>query len=897
MIKGSLKRMLNPQTIALIGVTEKENTPARTLLENLCSWSNDSRKIFMVNPRRKTVLGRQCYPQISAVPEHIDLAMIVTPAATVPAIVEECGKVDTEGIIIISAGFREIGEEGRKLEAQIKTLRDQYGMRIIGPNCLGVIRPHVGLNASILKALPRGGNIAFISQSGALGGAVFDWAMIAHAGFSIFASLGSMVDVDYGDLVDFLSGDPHTRSIVFYMEESIGDAKKFVSAVKGFARYKPIIAVKPGRFLETPQPALSHAGGLVRSDQVYDAAFRRMSIIRVKEIADLFNVVRVLQSKHLPRGLALGIVTNAIGVGVMAADALIESGGRPASISEEGFEKLSAVLPPYWSKTNPVDVFSNADTEVYLRVIQVFLEETKVDGILIIYTLQKTPQPKELATAIIDLAKRSSKPIITAWVGGKEVQEGREILFEHHIPTYETPEDAVKAYLCLYHYQRSLEFQYETPGELPVDQGPSKNNLKAFIRRVFKEGRTVLNEEESSRFLTTYGIPVMKSETSRAAGEAISIANDLGYPVALKIMSPDILHRMDVGGVVTGITSENELQKEFEQLIERAKKYAPKARITGVAVQKMIEKIDYEIFLGAKKDKDFGSVIVLGVGGLGVQVFKEFSIGLPPLNQALARRLMEETEVYKMVQGYGRKPPADLRQLEQIIVSFSNLIVDFPEIAEMDMDPLAISNGKAFALSARVIIDKDGLDQTSPYSHLVITPYPTRYVMPWMLPDGTEVLLRPVKPEDEPLVKEMLSSLSEKTLKERFFQVVKNITHDMLIKLCNIDYNREITIVAEIMAEIRENSPKKIIGIIGLVIDPDTKSGEFGVIIHDHYQGKGIGYKLIDVLIGIAQERGLDEFYGIVLADNRKMLRICQKLGFTVTPFEDDLCKITLALT
>jgi len=288
---------------------------------------------------------------------------------------------------------------------------------------------------------------------------------------------------------------------------------------------------------------------------------------------------------------------------------------------------------------------------------------------------------------------------------------------------------------------------------------------------------------------------------------------------------------------------------------------------------------------------------VLGVGGLGVQVFKEFSIGLPPLNQALARRLMEETEVYKMVQGYGRKPPADLRQLEQIIVSFSNLIVDFPEIAEMDMDPLAISNGKAFALSARVIIDKDGLDHTSPYSHLVITPYPTRYVMPWMLPDGTEVLLRPVKPEDEPLVKEMLSSLSEKTLKERFFQVVKNITHDMLIKLCNIDYNREITVVAEIMAEIRENSPKKIIGIIGLVIDPDTKSGEFGVIIHDHYQGKGIGYKLIDVLIGIAQERGLDEFYGIVLADNRKMLRICQKLGFTVTPFEDDLCKITLALT
>ena len=888
--------MLNPQTIALIGVTEKEDTPGRTLIENLSSWSKDSRKIFMVNPNRKTVLGHECYPEISAVPEHVDLSIIVTPAPTVPEIIEECGKVDTEGIIIISAGFRETGEEGRKLETQVKTIRDRYGMRIIGPNCLGVIRPHVALNASILKVLPREGNIAFISQSGALGGAVFDWAMLAHTGFSIFASLGSMVDVDYGDLIDFLSGDLHTRSIVFYMEEGIGDAKKFISAVKGFAHYKPIIVVKPGRSLETPKPSLSHVGGMVRSDQVYDAAFRRMSIVRVKEIADLFNVVRVLQSKHLPRGLGLGIVTNAIGVGVMATDALIELGGQLAFISEGGSQNLSVALPSYWSKTNPVDVFRDADIERYLHVIQVFLKETEVDGILVIYTLQETPQPKELATAIADIAKTSSIPIITAWIGGKEVQEGRQILFENHIPTYETPEDAVKAYLCLYHYRRSLEFQYETPEALPVDQGPPKNNLKAFIRRVFKEGRRVLNEEESNRFLTTYGIPTMKSEISRDVRDAISMAKYIGYPVALKIMSPDIIYRMDVGGVVTGVNSEDELQKEFEQLTERTKKYAPKAMITGVAVQKMVEKIDYEIFLGAKKDRDFGSVIVLGIGGLGVEIFKEFSIGLPPLNQALARRLMEETDVYKMVQGYGRKPPADLRQLEQIIVSFSNLIVDFPEIAEMDINPLAISNGKAFALSARIIIDKDSLDYTSPYHHLAITPYPTRYVIPWMLPNGTEVLLRPVKPEDEPLVKEMLTSLSEKTLKERFFQEIKSITHEMLIKLCNIDYDREMTIVAEIMAEIRENSPRKIIGIAGLMIDPDSKSGEFGVVVHDYYQGRGIGYKLIDVLIGIAQEKELDEFYGIVLANNRKMLQVCQKLGFTAGPFEEGLCKITMAL-
>jgi acetyltransferase len=631
---------------------------------------------------------------------------------------------------------------------------------------------------------------------------------------------------------------------------------------------------------------------MVRSDQVYDAAFRRMSIIRVKEITDLFNAVRVLQSRHLPEGPKLAIVTNAVGVGVMAADALLELGGQLASLSEEGLKSLDALLPSYWSKANLVDVFRDADIERYLHVLQVFLQDPGVDGLLIIYTLQETPHPKELASTVVDLAKRASKPIITAWIGGREVQEGRQVLFQNHIPTYETPEDAVKAYLYMYRYRRSLEIQYETPAELPVDKGPSKNSLRAFIRRVFRDGRIVLNEEESNRFLTTYGIPAVPCQISQQAEDAIVLAKRTGYPVVMKIVSPDIVYRIDVGGVVTGISSDEELRKEYDRLMVRAREYAPKARVAGVAIQKMVEKIDYEIFLGAKKDRDFGSVIVLGMGGMGIQLFKDFSIALPPLNQALARRLLEETEVYKMIQGYGRKPPADIRQIEQIIVSLSNLIVDFPEISEMDINPVAISNGKAFALSARIIIDKDCPDCASLYPHLVITPYPTRHLMQWALSDGTEVLLRPVKPEDEPLLKEMLSSLSVETLRGRFFQSAKTITHEMLIRLCNIDYDREMTMVAEI----RGNGLKKIIGLTGLMVEPDLRSGEFGVIVHDHYQGKGIGNKLIDVLIGIAQEKELKELYGIVLADNRKMLRACQKLGFAVRPFEEDLCKVTLAL-
>ena len=889
---GDLKKMLNPQTVAVVGASEKEGAVGRILLENLYFWSKE-RKIFPVNPTRREVLGFPCYPTVLDVPEPIDLCLVATPAPTVPEIVEMSGQAEVQGLIVVSAGFGETGEAGRKLEREIKTIRDRYGMRLIGPNCLGVIRPHIALNASMLRTAPKAGNIAFISQSGALGGAIFDWAMLAHAGFSIFASLGSMIDVDYADLVNFLSSDPSTRSIVFYMEEGIvGNPKKFISAVKGFSRYKPIMVVKPGRYEDHPGPVRSHAGAMVTSDQVYDAVFKRVSLVRVREVTDLFNAVRVLQSKHLPKGPRLAIVTNASGVAVMAKDALIELGGQLATMSDDHRRQLDALLPPYWSQANPVDVFRDADVKRYLDVVKVYLDDPEVDGILIIYALQETPRPKELAAAIAEAAKASWKPIVTAWVGGKEVQEGRNILFQHSVPTYETPEEAVKAYLYMYEYRKSLEIQYETPAEIPVDQAPPKNNLKAFIRRASKDGRIILNDEESNRFLTTYGIPTLNIEIAQNLEEAAHIASRMTYPIVLKIVSPDIVYRNDVGGVVTGIHSEDELREEYNRLQLRAKSYAPQVQILGVALQKMLEKIDYEIFLGAKKHPDLGSVIVLGMGGIGTQFFRDFSVGLPPLNQHLAKNMLEGTTVYRMLQGYGLKPPADMRQLEQIIVRFSNLITDFPEIAEMDVNPLAIFTGKICALSARIVIDGNSLEHKSAYPHLVITPYPTRYVVPWKLSDGTEILLRPVKSEDEPLVHELLAGLSEETLKERFFQTIKTISHEMLIKLCNIDYDREITIVAEV----KDDHGKKLIGMGGLMIEPDFREGEFAVVVDDQLQGKGIGYKLIDMLIGIAQDKELEEFYGIVLSDNRKMLRVCQKLGLTFKNLPDGITRVQLAL-
>ena len=888
---ADIKRLFNPETIALIGATDEEGTAGRVLLENLLL--SKGRNVFAVNPNRKSVFNLDCHPAIGDISEKIDLAVIATPPQTVPGILEECGQAGSGGVIIISSGFREMGEEGKKLEEQLAEISRRCRMKIIGPECLGIIRPSIGLNASLLKVDAEKGNIALISQGGALGAAIFDWAMGAHIGFSLFVSLGSMIGLDFGDLIDFLGNDPYTRSIMLYME-NVGDAKKFMSATRGFARSKPIMVVKPGRFSPKEKTALSHTGALVDRDQVYDAAFKRAGVVRVKEVSDFFNTVRVLHSKHLPKGPRLAIVTNVAWVGVMATDALLESGGELAAFSEDTLQPLNSFLPPSWSKRNPIDILGDADVERYVRVMSLLLNDPRVDGMLIIFTPQMVATPEDLAEAVSQIAKKAWKPILTTWIGGRTVHPGREILLRNNVPTYETPEEAIKTYRYMFQYERNLGLLYETPAELALDQAPPKNNLKALIRRVAKEGRTILNEEESKRFLLDYKIPTVNARMTHNVEGAISLAKFIGYPVVLKILSPDISLKSDVGGVITGINSAERLGIEYAKLMKNIADHAPEAKITGVTVQKMIEKIDYEIILGAKKDPVFGPIVLFGMGGTSVQIFKDYAIGLVPLNQTLARRLMEETEVYRMLQGHRGKPPADLRQLEQILVSFSNLIADFPEIAEMDINPIAISDGKPQALDARIIIDRDYLGHNSPssYPHLVITPYPTRLVMNWTLADGTEVLLRPIKPEDEPLKFELLTSVSEDTLKGRFFQKITNITHEMLLRLCNIDYDREIAIVAEI----KKDQKKKLIGTGTLIIDPNFETGEFAILVHDDFQGKGLGYKLLDTIIGIAQEKGLERFFGLVLSGNKKMINLTRKLGFTVEDLPDGLSRVEFLL-
>jgi acetyltransferase len=867
--------LFDPKTIALIGATEKEGAVGRTILENLLR--SKERRIFPVNPNTSKVLNVKSYPVISSVPEHVMLAVVATPARLVPGVVEECGRAGVEGVVIISAGFKEIGEEGTRLESEIDGIRKKYGMRIMGPNCLGFVRPVLGLNATFLRGNPPPGNIAFISQSGALGSAILDWAVSAGIGFSMFASLGSMIDVDFGDMIDFLGDDEATKSILIYME-GVGNARKFMSAARAFARRKPIIILKPGRFAESARAAHSHTGAMAGDDAVYEAVFRRAGVVRVGEIAELFDAAEVLDSNRLPAGPRLAIVTSAGGPGVMATDAIIHLGGELAKLSDESMKELNAFLPPYWSKANPVDLLGDATVDRFIKAFNICLGDPMVDGVLVIYVPMDSAPSTRLAQALTDSAKNARKPFIATWMGAEDVEEGRQIFVENNVPTYDTPEEAVRTYVNMYRYKRHLDQLYETPEELPAHKAPSKDHLKEFIKMAVREGRTLLNEEESKDFLMTYGIPATMVQVAQDPEAAVSIAEKVGYPVVIKVVSPDISHKSDVGGVIMGIDSSAALKQAYAKLMQGVKKRAPEASIKGVAVEKMVTDVDYELILGVKKDRDFGSVILFGMGGTMAEFIKDFSIGLPPLNRTLAKMLMQDTKVYKMLQGFRGKPAADFEGLEEILVNFSNLIVDFPEIAEIDINPLAISNGKASALDARIIIDKnrDAIGR-SPYPHLIITPYPTRYTTSWQLSDGTEVLLRAIRPEDEPAEREMHSSLSSETLRTRFFSVFKDISHEWLVLFCNIDYDRHVAIVAEV----RENGKSRMIGVARLIMDHDLTSGEVAVLVLDRFQGKRLGSKFVEILIGIARERGLEDIRAIVLTENVRMLNILRRLGFT----------------
>jgi len=887
---ADIDRMFNPKVVALIGATDKEGTVGEATLKNLLVGKG-KHTVYPVNPNHEMVLGLKCYPNIAAVPEHVDLAVVATPANTVPEVVEECGKAGVDGIVVLSAGFREIGAEGVKLEEQIRAVRAKYGFRILGPNCVGFTRPGVHLNATFLRDNPEPGSIAFISQSGALGSAILDWAIVSHVGFSLFASLGSMLDVDFGDLIDFLGSDPATRSIILYVE-GIGNAKKFMSAARGFSRTKPIIVLKAGKYTTGAKAVQSHTGALAGDFEVYDAAFKRVGVVRVDEIGDLFNCASVLDSKRLPSGPRLAIITNAGGPAVVAADAVTDRGGELAKLSEQSMRTLNEHLPPYWSRGNPVDVLGDADVQRYQMAIETCMSDPNVDGILAVCTPQGVTRATELAEAVIKLSKDRRKPILTVFMGEKGVLEARKRFAENGIPSYPTPEEAVKTYLYMFRYHRNLDLLYETPEDLPVDLMPPNSHLKLLVKRAVREGKLLLSQADADKFMDAYDIPRLDGGFAKTGEEALMVARRVGYPVALKIVSQDVAHKTDVGGVVINIISSEMLAHEFAKLQERVKILKPEARIDGVYVQRMAEGMDYELILGSKKDRDFGAIVLFGSGGVGVELFRDFSIGLPPLNQVLARRIMEETKVYRaLAHGLRNKPPVNLKSLDEVIVRFAGMVSDFPEISEMDINPLFMSGGNVVAADVRIVLDPRSADYAIPYPHLVIMPYPTKYVVPWKLKDGTDVLLRPIRPEDEAIESEFINGLSEETSRYRFFSIVRNLPHSDLVRFCNIDYDREMAIIAEV----NEGGRRREIGVGRVITEPDRRRGEFAVVISDQYQGKGLGRKLVDMLIDIAEGKKLESIYGVVLRDNQNMLSLCREMGFTLRS-EEDVVRVELQL-
>ena len=893
MVTLNLDKIFNPKSIAVIGASDEEGSVGYILMKNLTELGYQG-KVYPVNIHKTEILGFKAYKTVDQLPETVDLAVIATPAKTVPDIVEQCGKAGIPGIIIISAGFKEVGPEGKALEDKILEIKKRYNLRIIGPNCLGIIRPSINLNATFTAKMPKPGNIAFISQSGALCAAILDWAVHENIGFSNFVSIGSMVDVDFGDLIDYFGTDPKTRSILMYIE-GITDAREFMSAARHFARTKPIIVVKAGKFSESAHAVASHTGSLAGEDMVYDAAFKRAGIVRVEEIGDLFNAAEVLGMQPLPKGPNLAIITNAGGPGVMATDALISRGGKLAKLSPKTMETLNSILPHYWSRGNPIDILGDAKADRYTAVVEACLKDENVDGLLIIYTPQGVEDPAKIAKSIVKLCKGRgyrNKTILTSFMGHEEVEKANSIFNENSIPTYSTPEQAVKTYMYMYQYKRNLELLYETPEELPVDVVPPKRPLFVIMRNAALENREVLTEAEAKKLLEYYDIPVVKTSVAKTADEAAVLASQIGYPVVLKILSPQIVHKTDAGGVVLDINSEAELRKAFDLIMQRAREYNPNAEIHGVTVQPMIKKQGYEVIIGAKTDMLFGPVILFGMGGIGVELFRDVAIGLPPLNQTLARRIMEETKVYQLLKGYRNVPPANIRLLEEIMVRFSQMLVDFPQLKEVDINPLFIDEKEAFALDARVVIDKKRVfAKLKPHEHLVISPYPKKYETLWKLRDGRTVILRPIKPEDEPLWLEMFRNFSEESIRYRFFEVIKDTPHEVRVRYCNIDYDREIGIVAEL----NEGGIRKILGVVRLVIEPDGKTGEVAIIVADPWQGLGLGTKMMDYMIEVCKDKGLETIYGVMLPDNYRAINLMKKMGFNIK-YEEDVVKATLNL-
>lgn len=882
-----LDKIFRPGRVAVIGASDRPGSVGYTLFHNLIG-SGYRGVVYPVNATREAVQGVHAYPSVAALPNTADLAVIATPAATVPALIRECGEAGIRGIIVISAGFREVGPAGIELEQQILDERAKFpGMRIVGPNCLGIIVPDIGLNASFAAGTPKAGHIAFLSQSGALCTSVLDWALQEDIGFSYFVSIGNCLDVGFGELIDYFGQRPETKSMILYAE-SIRQSRQFMSAARAFARTKPIVAYKSGRFAESAAAAASHTGALAGEDAVYDAAFERAGIVRVSEIDDIFDCAELLARHKLPKGPRLAIVTNAGGPGVMATDSLIARDGQLAKISENTVNRLNEVLPPFWSHSNPIDVLGDADAERFAVATEIVLEDENVDSVLVILTPQAMTEPTETAQKIGAIAGKTYKPVIAAWVGGRSVRQGLEILAQAQVPAYSTPEQGVRSFMHLVSYARNLQILYETPRDLPLRFNSDRQRLRGLFDNMLLSGQEILSEEMAKTLLEAYEIPVIKPYPAPSAEEAVEVASRIGYPVVLKILSPQITHKTDVNGVLLNLKNDEEVRAGFERIVASAREKMPHAVIEGVTVQRMFTAVHgVELIIGAKKDPTFGAAIMVGAGGIAAEVFRDRALGLPPLNERLARRMLESLHSWPLLQGYRGKPGVNIDQLIEVLMRMSYLVAECPEIKEIDINPLMATPDEMVALDARIVIDRELVGQpVKPYSHLAIRPYPEEYVREVTFRDNQPGVLRPIKPEDEPLWHELLHNCSAESIRSRFQYLFKRTTHEMASRYCFLDYDREMAIVAEV----ERAGKRELIGVGRLVADPEHEDAEYAVLVADAWQDRGVGGRLTDYCLEIAKDWGLQRVVGRTTLDNSRMIALFENRGFEVhRDFDDGL--------
>jgi acetyltransferase len=895
-----LDAMFSPASVVVIGATGRAASVGRTILENLMQPTFHG-KVYAVNSAHPEVLGLRTYASIRDIPQPVDLAVIATPAATVAEIIGECVDASAKSAVVISAGFRERGSAGAALEQEIRKHLSRGNMRLIGPNCLGIMNPAIGLNATFAKGAPHAGSVAFLSQSGALLSAILDWSLREKVGFSAIVSTGSMLDVGWGDLIYHFGDDPHTKSILLYME-SIGDARSFLSAAREVALTKPIIVIKAGRSEEASRAAASHTGALTGSDAVLDAAFRRSGVLRVYKIADLFYMAEVLGRQPRPNGPRLTIVTNAGGPAVLATDALVSSGGKLAELSTECMQQLDEFLPAHWSHNNPIDILGDADPDRYARALEIASKDPNSDGLLVILAPQGMTDPSQIAQKLIPYAKQYGRPVLASWMGGNSVADGDATLNSAGIPTFSYPDTAAQAFTYMWRYSYNQRALYETPALAPASEidTVAQKQIDQIIQNARQSGRTLLTEFESKQLLSLYGIPTIKTLTAATEAEAVAIAKEIGFPVVLKVLSETISHKSDIGGVKLNLANETAVRGAFRSICESVKtrqSQKPPAAIgsreselkhfCGVTVQPMITGGGYELILGSTVDPQFGPVVLFGSGGQLVEVYRDHALALPPLNTTLAHRLMEQTLIYSGLKGIRGRAPVDLAALEQLLVRFSQLILEQRWIAEIDINPLLASPRRLLALDARIILHAASINLDE-LPKPAIRPYPLQYVSQWKMKDGTSIMIRPIRPEDEPLLVKFHETLSDRSVYLRYFSSMslsRRVAHERLSRICFVDYDREIALVAERTDLITGERHIMAVGRINKL--QGRKQAEVAVLVSDCYQNQGLGYELLLRVVQIARDEKLAQVYAEMLPDNISMQIIMKRAGFKVRPGED----------